>query len=122
MRSDAELIIPLLRPSTTPLLHHPLTLRPPSVVRAFRCRRHDVHPAAVLVEGDFAIDQREESPIASGPDVGAGIKLRAALADEDAARGDELPAVTFHSQPFAGAVAAVPDAALTFFVCHNSIL
>jgi hypothetical protein len=73
---------------------------------------------AALVELHFAVHEREQSPIATGADIVAGGKFGAALAHEDAARGDELAAVTFHAQPFAGAIAPVADAALTFFMCH----
>ena len=47
------------------------------------------------------------------------IKLRAALADEDAAGGDKFAAITFYAEPLADAVAPVADAALTFLMCHK---
>jgi len=81
--------------------------------------RDDVDALAVLVELDLAVDKRKERPIAAGADIRAGRKFRAALADDDAARGDELAAVAFYAKPFAGAVASVANAALTFFMCHN---
>ena len=46
--------------------------------------------AAVLVELHLAVHEGEQRPIAAGADVLARDKFGAALADEDAAGGDEL--------------------------------
>ena len=81
----------------------------------------DVDPAAVLVERDLAVREGEQGPIAAGADVLAGEELGAALADQDAAGGDELAAVTFYTQPLAYAITSVADAALTFLVCHMPV-
>lgn len=80
--------------------------------------RDDIHPPAAAIEADFAVHKRKQGPIATRADIFAGEESGAALTDQDAAGGDDLPAVTFHSQTFADAVASVPDAALTFFMCH----
>ena len=48
-----------------------------------------------------------------------GDKFRAALADDDAAGGDEFAAKFFYAEPFADAVAPVANAALTFLMCHT---
>src|ERR1039458_8849251 len=50
--------------------------------------RHDVDAAARLVEGDLAVHEGEQRPVATGADVLAGDEFRAALADEDAAGGE----------------------------------
>ena len=91
----------------------------PCLVIFRRSSGHDVDALAVLVEMNLAIHEGEQSPIAAGADVLTRRKLGAALADNDAAGGDEFAAITFDAEPFAGAVAPVTDAALTFFVCHN---
>src|SRR5206468_3722109 len=74
---------------------------------------------AAFVEHDLAVGQREQGPVAPGADVAAGDEFGAALADDDAARRDELAAKTLHAQPFADAVAPVANTALTFLMCHN---
>src|ERR1035437_6997339 len=66
-----------------------------------------IHTPAVLVEGDFAVHEREERPVATGADVFTRDKLRAALPDNDAAGGDRFAAKRFHAEPFADAVAAI---------------
>ena len=76
----------------------------------------------VFVEGDFAVHEREERPIAARADVFTCDKLRAALPDDDAAGGDRFAAIRFHAEPFADAVAAVTNAALTFLVCHKKLM
>src|SRR5579884_2696033 len=90
-----------------------------SVVRGSR-GGNDVDALAALVELDFAVHEGEQRPIAAGADILPGGKFRAALADEYAAGGDKFPAIAFHAQSFARAVASVADAALTFFVCHKT--
>ena len=93
--------------------------RPLVLGRLRRCG-HDVHAAAVPVEPDFAVRQREQGPIAARADILARDELRAALPNDDAASGDGLAAKRFYAEPFTDAVASVPDAALTFFMCHTS--
>ena len=81
--------------------------------------RQHVNPMTVLVERDLAVHQGEQSPIAPGADIVAGHEPGAALADENAAGGDEFAAKSLNAQPFADAVAPVADAALTFLMCHK---
>jgi hypothetical protein len=78
-----------------------------------------IHAPPIFVEIDFAVHQREERPIAARADILARFELRAALPDDDAAGGDGFSAKFLHAEPFADAVAAVADAALTFLVCHK---
>src|SRR5437773_185883 len=80
--------------------------------------RNDVHTAAAFIECDLAILQSEQGPVAPGADVVAGEKFGSALADQDTAGSDEFPAKSFYAEPFAGGIAPVADAALTFFMCH----
>jgi hypothetical protein len=94
----------------------------PQCLRSSRCRYRygfDIDPGAGLIEFDFTIDESEQRPVASGSNVVAGDKFRSALPDEDAARSNELTAISFHAQPFADAIAPVADAALTFLMCHK---
>src|ERR1044071_6406530 len=76
----------------------------------------DAAPGFIEVNG--AIDEGEERPIASGADIEAGVEFGSALADDDAAGGDDLTAEAFYAQTFADAVASVANTALTFLVCH----
>src|SRR5882724_2022460 len=87
-----------------------------------RRERVDVHPAAGPIEANIAIDQRENRVIAAEPDVLPGEKLRSALAHNNVPGHDCFAAKFFHAQPFADAVPAVLDAALSFFVCHEITL
>ena len=81
--------------------------------------RLDIDAAAVLIKGDPPIRKRKQGPITARADVLARDKFRSALADEDAAGGNQLPAVAFDAQAFADAVAPIANAALTFFMCHK---
>ena len=56
---------------------------------------HDVHAAAVLVELHLAVHERKERPIATRADVLARDEFAAALADDNAARADDLPPNSF---------------------------
>ena len=80
---------------------------------------HHIHAAAAEIELDLAVGEREERPVAAGADVLAGDEFAAALADDDATGADKSAAKFFYAEPFADAVAAVPYAALTFFMCHK---
>jgi hypothetical protein len=78
----------------------------------------DVHAAALLVKLDLAIREGEQRPVATDTDVLAGDELAAALADDDAAGGDEFATKSFYAEALAYAIAAVLYATLTFFMCH----
>jgi hypothetical protein len=84
----------------------------------FRRDRIDVDPSPAAVEADVAVNQREDGVIAAKADVLSGKKLCSALADDDIAGHDQLAAESFYTKPFADAVAAILNAALSFFVCH----
>jgi hypothetical protein len=79
----------------------------------------DVDAAAFFFEFDVPINQSEQGPVAARANVLAGMHLGAALADDDAAGGDEFAAKRFDSEALAVAVAPVFAAALTFLVSHK---
>src|SRR5947207_14397045 len=83
-----------------------------------RLFRADVNLAAL--EFDDAVLQREDRVILAETDVEAGLILRAALANDDRARGNELAAVHLHPAILRIAVAAVLGGALTLLMCHKS--
>jgi hypothetical protein len=80
---------------------------------------HHVYTVTLLVEKNLAVNESEERPITACADILTGDKFRPTLAHQDAARRDMFTAKSFDAQPFADAVAPVPDAALTFLMCHN---
>src|SRR5215831_11904308 len=63
----------------------------------------DGAPARGAVEGDLALDRREDGVVLAHAGVGAGMELGAALAEDDVARHDDLPAEALHAQASAGA-------------------
>jgi len=87
--------------------------------RLFRSDRIDVDPSSAAIEADATIDQRENCVIASEADVFARQKFRAALANDDIAGHDRFAAESFYTETFADAVAAVLNAALSFFMSHD---
>src|SRR5207302_9747663 len=79
--------------------------------RLFRSNRIDVDPPSAAIEADVAVDQRENGVIAAESDIFTGQKFRPALADDDVAGDNQLAAKSFHTEPFADAVAAILNAA-----------
>jgi hypothetical protein len=84
----------------------------------FRRDRIDVDPSPAAVEADVSVHQRENCVIAAEADVFARQKFSAALADNDVAGHDQLAAESFYTKPFADAVPAILNAALSFFMSH----
>src|SRR6266850_6436232 len=82
----------------------------------------DIHAAAFLVELNLSIHEREQRPIAACADILAGFELGAALTDNNAASSNKFTAIALHAQALADAVTSVADAALTFLVCHKTLL
>ena len=70
-------------------------------------------------EADMAIDQREQRVVLADADVHAGVKLRAALTDDDRTSGDQFTAVSLDAQHLGLGVAAVPCGTAAFFLCHE---
>ncbi len=52
------------------------------------------------------------------PNIGAGMKFRAPLTDDNVSRPHKLTAETFHAKPLALAVPAVSGASSRLFMCH----
>lgn len=77
-------------------------------------RRRDIDAAAFAIEQDAPGDQGEQRPVAADAHVLARRPLGAALADDDAARADDLAAISLDAKTLADAVAAVTATALTF--------
>src|SRR5688572_7129767 len=89
--------------------------------RGLRARRGefaDVDLAALELHG--AVLQREDRVVAAEADVEAGLKLRAALADDDRAGRHGLAAVGLHAAVLRVAVAAVLGRALSLLMSHNA--
>src|SRR6266542_3279731 len=86
-----------------------------------RLDRIDRHPLPILVlelEADHAVDQGKEGIVIGAAHVLAGMEFGAALANQDAARGHDLPAVALHAEVLRVAVAAVAARANALLVCH----
>ena len=84
-----------------------------------RRERIDVDSAPRTIETDVAVYQRKNSVIAAKTHVPAGQKLCSPLPNNNIAGDDHFAAELFHAEPFANAVAAVLDAALSFFMSHS---
>src|SRR5262245_27852945 len=76
------------------------------------------HAVARLPVLHHAVAQREEREVAAAADAAPGVDPRPDLAHEDRASVHALAAVALHAAALAVAVAAVPRAALSFFVRH----
>src|SRR4051794_19771956 len=85
-----------------------------------RDRRNDVDDLAATTpsELDSTCRQREERVVAATADVGAGVEVRAALANDDLAGVDELAAEALHAEPLRVGIAAVLGRGCALFVCH----
>jgi hypothetical protein len=79
----------------------------------------DIDPTPSAIEANIAIDQRENGVIAAEADVLAWQKLGSALAHNDIAGDDQFATVFFYAETLANAVAAVLNAALSFFMSHD---
>src|SRR5437016_4531890 len=84
-------------------------------------RRHwiDIDAATSAIEANVSVNQRENCVVASEADVFARLKFRAALAHDNVAGDDHLAAEFFYAEPLTDAVAAILNAALSFFVSHD---
>src|SRR5438034_10822338 len=81
------------------------------------------HPEPLLVlvlELDLPVHHGEQRVVGRAADVRPGRKLRAALPDDDRARGDELPGKALHAEVLGPGVAAVAGGTDTLLVCHAS--
>jgi len=84
------------------------------------CRgRVDIDASSAAIEPDVAVDQSENRVITAEADVFSRQEFCAALADNDIAGKNHLAAKSLYAETFADAVAAVLNAALSFFVSHG---
>src|SRR6476646_818928 len=69
----------------------------------------DVDELAAAAAGELhdAVGGGEQRVVAAAPDVEAGVELRAALTNDDRARGDRLAAEPLHAQPLRVGIATV---------------
>lgn len=79
----------------------------------------DLDAAVRLVEFHDAVLQCEEGPVATHADILAGVRLAAALTDEDGAGEHGLTAETFYPKPLCFARATVGGCTLTCFMRHD---
>ncbi len=80
----------------------------------FGCGRLDgdkAPGAATIDELDAAIDFGEKRIVAAAADVKAGLQLRAALAHDDGAAGDDLARENLDAEALCVGIAAIPGAA-----------
>ena len=75
--------------------------------RRLRLDRYDRSDLAVLYELHLAVLEGEQREVAAAPDVGAGMDLGAALADDDRAGLEELAVVRLDAEVLGVGVAAV---------------
>src|SRR5436853_1265490 len=78
----------------------------------------DINPPAASIEADVAVHERENRVVAAEADVFPRLKLRAALPHDNVSGDYHFAAKFFHAKPLTDAVAAVLNAALSFFVSH----
>src|SRR3954468_7157251 len=64
-------------------------------------------------------DQRKQGVVAATTDAGAGVEVRAALADDDLAGVDQLAAVPLHAEALGVGVPTVLGRGRTLLVCHE---
>src|SRR5947207_11067506 len=86
--------------------------------RLLCCDRIDVYASAASIEANIAVDQCENGVIPAEANIFAGQKFRAALANDDVASKHHFTAESFYAEPLANTVAAILNAALSFFVSH----
>src|SRR5256885_12599108 len=71
-------------------------------------------------ELDLAVHFCEKGMVLPDPDVVPGMDAGTALANDDAARGYDLPAVALDAETLCFRVAAVAGTAACFLMCHGS--
>src|SRR4029453_255704 len=84
-------------------------------------QRIDIYPAPGTVEAHASINPRKNCIIPPESDVFPRQKFCAALPHNDIAGDNPFAAEFFHTQPLADAVAAILNAALSFFMSHTSV-
>ena len=74
-----------------------------------------------VVESDAAVGGGEQRVVLAHADVGAGVPLGAALANDDVARDDALTAGLFDAEAASSRIAAVTRGAACFLMCHGGL-
>jgi len=82
----------------------------------------DIDAAAFSVKPDVSVHQCVQRVIVSAPDVTARVVLGANLANDDGAGGNHFAAELLNATSLGVAVTAVAAAALTFLMCHFSVV
>ena len=75
----------------------------------------------MVLEPYSAADLGEKRVVSSETDVQTGTKPLSTLPDQDRPAGDDVAVVALHAQSLRVAVASVPRAALSLFVCHDRL-
>src|SRR3954451_23028275 len=81
----------------------------------------DPASCAVVFELHLASRLREDRVVLAETGVKSGLEPPSALANDDRAAGDDVAVVRLDAEPLRVGVAAVPRAALSFFVSHFCI-
>src|SRR5476651_2403072 len=119
-----------MRASSMNFIGCPETKKPYRSDRAFSqsersgllCSYHAHHVLAFLAldrEHNLTGDFRKQGVVLAHADVRPRVHAGAALADDDAACGDQLAAERLHPEALGLRVAAVPGTAACFLVCHE---
>src|SRR5215469_3040514 len=81
--------------------------------------RVDIYSASPAIKANITVHKRENRIIPPKTDIFSRQKFRPTLTNNDVTGDDQFAAEFFHAQPFADAIAAVLDAALSFFMSHK---
>jgi hypothetical protein len=79
----------------------------------------------LLVQGAFdserhvAVYQSEQGVVFANANIGSGVELGAALANDDCASSDQLTAKRLHTEHLGLGIAPVSRRAAAFFLCHD---
>lgn len=78
----------------------------------------DASPGRGALELHLTVHEGEQGVVVTDSDIGAGIKLCAALADQDAARFDDLASKALDAQHLGLRISTVAGGTLSFLMCH----
>jgi hypothetical protein len=78
----------------------------------------DIYTSPCTVEAHTSSDECKNRVVPAKPNVFSWQKLCPPLTHDDVTGDDRFAAEFFDTQPFANAVPAILNAALSFFVCH----
>jgi hypothetical protein len=78
----------------------------------------DIYASASTVEANASIDERKNRVVPAKPNIFSGQKFCPPLTHDDVTGDNPFAAEFFDAQPFADAVSAILNAALSFFMSH----